>query len=75
MYNSKQLMNIDNPDCVCSDPSNYNTKYFRTQIEKYDIILIEISSLKEVLYNNHYYNIVLADQDKNFYESFEYSNI
>lgn len=56
-------------DCIFPEDISMNIEYMQTALEKCDIVLIEVSSLKEVLYENYYYNIVLSGQNKEFWRS------
>ena len=56
-------------DCIFPKEITMNIEYMRTSLSKCDIVLIEASSLKEVLYENYYYNIVLSGQNKEFWRS------
>ena len=56
-------------DCILPKDITMNINYMRTALEKCDIVLIEVSSLKLVLYENYYYNIVLSGQIKEFWTS------
>lgn len=54
-------------DCIFPKEIIMNIEYMRTKLKECDIVLIEVSSLKEVLYQNYYYNIVLSSQNKDFW--------
>jgi hypothetical protein len=76
MYDKIDINNIDMIDCLMNTQNLYDPKEYKILMEKSDIILLEISSIKIVKKDDNYYQInrvynkfnnVANDVSKNFF--------
>jgi hypothetical protein len=64
LYGVKKIDNIDHPECLVIEPEKYDSDKYRVKLEDADLVLIEISSFKQLELNGTFYQLNRATTNK-----------